>query len=197
MLSATYLHPAPLNLAVRGASPAQLHKREFRHGSALGRHRRGRLGVGSRLSPAPTRCTSRGHGTVPACGPRGRSRYGRRQRSDQDSPLLRSALRAVRGARGFPAGPAAALPFTRPSPPASGGGRGCPPESAASRPQLRGSPSGAASCPHKTPAPWPPSAEGSAPGFGLPGWRRGPAGSAPPPHAGQGTVARRACSGCR
>lgn len=32
-------------------------------------------------------------------------------------------------------------------------------------------------------------------GLALPGWRRGPAGSAPPPPAGQGTVAWRACRG--
>lgn len=34
-------------------------------------------------------------------------------------------------------------------------------------------------------------------GLALPFWRRGPAGSAPPPRAGQGTVAWRACSRCR
>lgn len=97
--------------------------------------------MGNRLSPAPTRRTSRGHGTVPACGPRVRSRYGRSQGSDQGSPLLclplatcRSALQAVPGALGFPAGPAAAVPFIRPPALASDGGRGCPPGSVASRP---------------------------------------------------------------
>lgn len=40
-----------------------------------------------------------------------------------------------------------------------------------------------------------PRAEGSALGLALPGWRREPVGSAPPPQAGQGTVAWRACSG--
>lgn len=73
------------------------------------------------------------------------------------------------------------------------------PLSALPSPAARGSRSGGASRPPRPPARGPQAAhseEVSALRFALPGWRRGPAGSAPPPQAGQETVAWRACSGC-
>lgn len=110
--------------------------------------------------------------------------------------LATTALRARRGGCPFSACPS----NLRWAPRRQRRARNCPrgqgwPLSSLARPQPGGRRAAEQPPPPNAPVPWRRPRWGSAPRFALPGWQRGPAGSAPPPQAGQGTVAWRACSG--